>query len=356
MPDNGFAIFDVAVVVENIHDKSYLQHIPNNVTFLFRRNETNIQCTLEYATHLYKKTAIQRVAGHFTRLLSHWLSDLDLNISALEMLREEEKNRLLDEFNDTAAEFPRDKTITALFEEQVEKTPENIALIAPHDETAAPRRTMTYSQLNRASNQLARVLQKAGVNPQSESVVGIMMERSLDMVTGLMGTLKAGGAYLPIQPGLPEDRVRYMLEDSGVKTLLTTTTAAKGVPFTALRNFEANSAVEIVVTPPRGHIKTFDRFSRPDRSLLALGNYKDKIGMASVSNAITLQTTRGCPYECLYCHKIWSKKHVYRRAESIYDEIEYYYKKGVTNFAAIDDCFNLNKENSAELFRLIVKN
>ncbi|MCP4151675.1 MAG: AMP-binding protein, partial [bacterium] len=179
---------------------------------------------------------------------------------------------------------------------------------------------------------------------------------SLDMVTGLMGTLKAGGAYLPIQPGLPEDRVRYMLEDSGVKTLLTTTTAAKGVPFTALRNFEANSAVEIAVTPPRSHIKTFDRFSRPDRSLLALGNYKDKIGMASVSNAISLQTTRGCPYECLYCHKIWSKKHVYRSAESIYDEIEYYYKKGVTNFAAIDDCFNLNKENSAELFRLIVKN
>ncbi|MCP4155739.1 MAG: AMP-binding protein, partial [bacterium] len=215
---------------------------------------------------------------------------------------------------------------------------------------------LTYRELNNKANRLARILRNAGVNPENESVVGLMIERSVDMIIALLAILKAGGAYLPIDPQLPEERVRYMLDDSGTGILLTTSQDSAKIPFSSMSNFEKTKGREIEKTGPREHIKTFDKFPMPDRSLLDLRNYKNKIGMASVTNAISLQTTRGCPYECLFCHKIWSKKHVFRSAESIYEEIEHHYKNGVRNFACIDDCFNLKKENSARLFRMIIEN
>ncbi|MCP4148133.1 MAG: radical SAM protein, partial [bacterium] len=85
-------------------------------------------------------------------------------------------------------------------------------------------------------------------------------------------------------------------------------------------------------------------------------NYKNKIGMASVTNSISLQATRGCPYKCIYCHKVWSKFHVYRSAENIFEEVKHFYKKGVRNFSFIDDCFNLNMANSTAFFREVLKN
>jgi amino acid adenylation domain-containing protein len=183
-----------------------------------------------------------------------------------------------------------------------------------------------------------------------------MMEPTPGMIISLLAILKAGGAYLPIDPALPEERIRFMLEDAGAPVLLTHSQVIKDLSFSALQNFEENHHLPLTVTPPRSHIKDFDALPMPDRSLINLENYKNKIGMASVTDGISLQTTRGCPFECLYCHKIWSKKHVFRSAENIYNEIEYYYKRGVTNFACIDDCFNLDEFNSSRLFQLVIRN
>jgi amino acid adenylation domain-containing protein len=147
-----------------------------------------------------------------------------------------------------------------------------------------------------------------------------------------------------------------MLEDSGAKTLLTHSRFLEPISFTALRNFEPQNNPGIAAAGPRRHIKEFGRLPVPDRSLIDLSLYKGKIGMASVTDCTSLQATRGCPYECVFCHKVWSKKHVYRSAENIFSEILYYYKRGVGNFAIIDDCFNLNRKNSTSFYQLLVKN
>jgi len=353
--ETGTALFDIAVLLENIHDKTYLRHSAHNMTVCFHRDDTTLQGTLEYSRSVYRRETAERIAGHLKQVLAAVLHRIDTAVADVDILSDGERKQLLSDFNDTRADYPREKTIHRLFEEQVEKTPDNIALTGPPPEgDTGPGSRMTYTQLNRESNRLAAVLKRRGVT--AGSVVGVLMTRSPETVAALMAVLKAGGAYLPIKPELPGERILYMLADSGAGFLLTHTAVLEKIPFTALRNFEKNRDIPVKITAPRGHIKGVDRLPMPDRSLINLKNYKNKIGMASVTDSITLQTTRGCPYECLYCHKIWSKKHVFRSAENIYNEIEYYNRKGVVNFAVIDDCFNLHRENSSRLFQLIIKN
>ena len=117
---------------------------------------------------------------------------------------------MLFEFNDTKADYPKDKTIHELFEEQVEKTPDHIAVIYEDQQ-------LTYRELNTKANQLALSLRKSGVKP--DSIVVVMLERSLEMAVSLFAILKAGGAYLPISPDYPEDRIKYMIEDSQANIL-----------------------------------------------------------------------------------------------------------------------------------------
>ncbi|WP_143318654.1 AMP-binding protein, partial [Clostridium sp. HBUAS56017] len=124
----------------------------------------------------------------------------------------EEKQKLLYEFNDTYTEYPRNKTICELFEEQVEKTPDQVAVVFENKE-------LTYRELNERSNHLGRILREKGVKP--DTMVGIMVDKSFEMMIGILGILKAGGAYLPIDIEYPEDRIKYMLEDSNANILLT---------------------------------------------------------------------------------------------------------------------------------------
>ncbi|MCP4148279.1 MAG: radical SAM protein, partial [bacterium] len=109
-------------------------------------------------------------------------------------------------------------------------------------------------------------------------------------------------------------------------------------------------------TVPRLQIKELDTIQYPDRSLVDHEKLAGYIGQAMVKSSISIQATRGCPYNCAYCHKIWPKTHVYRSAENIFEEISVYYKMGVRRFAFIDDIFNLNIENSSRFFKLIIQN
>ncbi|WP_155252306.1 AMP-binding protein, partial [Paenibacillus polymyxa] len=119
---------------------------------------------------------------------------------------------ILKKFNGTAAPYPREKTIHQLFEEQVERTPEHPAALYKD-------RQLTYRELNAQANRVAHVLRKKGIGP--DQMVGIAVHRSLEMIVGLLGILKAGGAYLPLHPEDPEERLGFMLEDSGASILLT---------------------------------------------------------------------------------------------------------------------------------------
>ena len=143
------------------------------------------------------------MAGHFQTLLEAIVADPDQSIATLPILTEAERHQILVEWNDTAADYPKDKCIHQLFEEQVERTPDAIAL-------EFEDKQITYRELNRKANQLAHHLISLGIGP--EKLVGICVERSIEMVVGLLRILKAGGAYVPLDPTYPKERRKVHVE------------------------------------------------------------------------------------------------------------------------------------------------
>ncbi len=170
-----------------------------------------ISCKIEYRTSLFKKESIERLAEHFIQIADEVVSNPEMQLAEVETITEDEKQRLLDQFNQTTREYPF-KTVQQLFEEQVKRTPDEIALILEKDK-------MTYQELNRKANELAYRLREKGVKPNQ--VIGMMVHRSFEMLIGIIGILKAGGAYLPIDPTYPEERIGYMMDECGVGLLLT---------------------------------------------------------------------------------------------------------------------------------------
>ncbi|MFP3636687.1 amino acid adenylation domain-containing protein [Bacillus sp. SIMBA_033] len=165
-----------------------------------------------YDENVYSETIIENLGIHLTRLMEQAAEDEHKKIGDLQLLSNEEKDRILSEFNQTETDYPKDKTIQQLFMEQADRTPEQTAVVCGHE-------TLTYRELNERSNQIARLLLQKGVQP--ETIVGIMADRSPEMIAGIIGILKSGAAYLPIDPEYPERRIKYLLEDSKTNLILT---------------------------------------------------------------------------------------------------------------------------------------
>lgn len=166
----------------------------------------------DYDSSLFSEDSIKIIAGQYLTLIESVTHNPEAAIIDLNTLGESDHQKLLIDFNNTKIEFPQDKCIHQLFAEQVERTPKNIAIEFNNEH-------LTYAQLNAKSNQLAHQLQKLGVKP--EVLVGICVERSLDMLIGILGILKAGGAYIPFDPTYPQERLGFMLEDAQIPILLT---------------------------------------------------------------------------------------------------------------------------------------
>jgi len=175
----------------------------------------------QYNTDLFDAATVSRMAGHFQTLLEAIVANPEQRVAQLPLLTEAERNQLLVEWNNTRTEYPQDKCIHQLFEEQVERTPDHVAVVFEDQK-------LTYRELNAKANQLAHYLQKLGVGP--EVLVGICVERSLLMLIGLLGILKAGGAYVPLDPKYPKERIAFMLEDAQVSVLLTQQTLFETLP------------------------------------------------------------------------------------------------------------------------------
>jgi amino acid adenylation domain-containing protein len=175
---------------------------------------------VEYNVELFDRATMQRMTDHFIRLLESIVANPQARIYELEMLQDAERQQLLIDWNATGAEYPRDQTVHGLFEEQVEKTPQAIAVICGD-------RRLSYAQLNDRANQLARVLSKSGV--RTGGLVGLCVERGVEMLVGMLGILKSGGAYAPLDPSYPAERVQYMLEDMAPAAVLTQSHLAKGL-------------------------------------------------------------------------------------------------------------------------------
>ncbi|MGD2093028.1 MAG: amino acid adenylation domain-containing protein, partial [Candidatus Aminicenantes bacterium] len=194
-----------------------------DLTFYCEERVDSLVFTVEYSTKLFRQDTIKRFTRYFNKIVSGILNNPEIKIGEIEFISGSEKRQLLVEFNDTRAEYPKDKVIHGLFEEQVEKTPASIAVAAPGwDLGPGPGQDilqLSYEKLNRQSDKLARVLRSKGV--YSDEIVGIMVERSIEMMVGIMSILKSGGAYLPLDPQKPASRSRFILQNSNAKLLLT---------------------------------------------------------------------------------------------------------------------------------------
>lgn len=171
-----------------------------------------ITLDFEYNTDLFNEERIARLSKHYSNIVRAAVGDLDQSLTQLQMLGEEERNVLLQDFNNTEVSYDHNLTLQQLFEAQALETPEAVALIAGEQ-------SLTYAELNYKANQLAFTLREKGVGPDSK--VGLLVDRKAELLISIWAVLKAGGAYLPIDPGYPAARIAYMLEDSGSQWLLT---------------------------------------------------------------------------------------------------------------------------------------
>ncbi|MDN9009954.1 non-ribosomal peptide synthetase [Brevibacillus laterosporus] len=204
-------ICPTVVRLDSIQEKDYTKLVATGLQFHFLRQPDQITLELEYQVECYSLLLIKQIAGHLEIMISKMLSQPDDKLSEFSLLTQAEENTLL--HRDTKCDFPRDKTIHQLFENQVTLHPERIAVWHQG-------KSISYKELNQKANQLARRLQHIGIAPEDR--VALLLDRSPLMVIAILAVLKAGGAYVPIDPHYPESRISYMVADSGATLLLTT--------------------------------------------------------------------------------------------------------------------------------------
>ena len=178
-------------------------------------SEKGLYLGYEYATDLFAEKDIERLHDYYIRFIETTLANPSIPISEIPILRQEEQTQLA-RWNDTNHEYPKDKCVHELFEEVVKRDKDRIAVVYED-------RQLTYEILNKKANQLGHYLRSEKNRVVPETLVGISVPRGLELIIGLLGILKSGGAYVPLDPEYPKDRLKYMLEDAGIKILLTTT-------------------------------------------------------------------------------------------------------------------------------------
>jgi len=212
-------LFDVVVAIKEIH--SDVPAIKNDLTMIFGGAPDKLGGVIEYNPTVLSREDIARFRAHFLIVLEQALAETNTLLRDFDMLTERERHQLLAEWSEIRSAFQGRGCIHWMFERQVEKTPEAMALTYEGE-------NLTYSELNARANQLAHYLRAYGVGP--DVLVGICAERSVDMVVGLLGVLKAGGAYVPLDPSHPKELLAYMIEDAQVSVILTQRQVATEFP------------------------------------------------------------------------------------------------------------------------------
>jgi amino acid adenylation domain-containing protein len=199
--DSGTAHFDLALLMEE--------------------TEEGLEGVCEYSTDLFDEVTILRLVGHFDTLLEGAVDNPDQHLARLPLLSQGERRQLLDEWHTPAEQFRSDLCVQELFAQQVERTPGDLAVLFEEIK-------LDYRELNERANKLAHRLRTLGVGP--EQVVGVMLERSIEMIVGVVAILKAGGAYMPLDPEYPQERLAFMLEDAGARVVLTQQSLVQRLP------------------------------------------------------------------------------------------------------------------------------
>jgi amino acid adenylation domain-containing protein len=195
-----------------------------DLSLLLTETPTTLLGTIEYQTDLFREETIVRLSRHWQHLLAEMVAQPDQHIADLSLLSEEERQQVVVDWNATQTAYPRQACVHELFEAWAASTPDAIALTFEGQQ-------LTYEEVNRRANQVAHALRRLGVGP--EVAVGLCLERSLDLVIALLGILKAGGVYVPLDPAYPPDRLAFMLADAQIAVLLTQTSLRAQLPPTS---------------------------------------------------------------------------------------------------------------------------
>ena len=243
--------------------ESPLQTAKFDLSMLVVRKGEVFKCVIDYRTEVFEEETIERLLTHYTTLLESIVANPDQRIAALRLTTKAERDEMIAVGRGETSAFPNEQTIHQLFEQQVERTPEQVAIISRDQR-------MSYRELNARANQVANYLHDRGVRPEVR--VAVRMERSPELITCLLGVLKAGGAYVPIDPGYPDERASFILEDSGAKLLLTLKEfiEARGSAANPLNEGGAQNAAHVIYTSgstgkPKGvisaHRASLNRFA-----------------------------------------------------------------------------------------------
>ena len=214
--------FRVALALEGYNTE--MPAAGQDIALNFNARPERLGAEVVYNPDVYARETAERFARQFVTLFGEALASVETPVGELQMLTEAERRQVLVEWNRTAAEFPRGRCVHQLFEEQARRTPDAVAVSFGDEQ-------LSYAGLNRRADRLARRLRGLGVGP--EILVGVVSEHSVEAVVALLGVLKAGGAYLPLDPGYPPDRIAFMLEDSGAKLVVAGRGQASAVPASA---------------------------------------------------------------------------------------------------------------------------
>ncbi|HWO43936.1 MAG TPA: condensation domain-containing protein, partial [Candidatus Eisenbacteria bacterium] len=235
-----------------------------DLTLFTIEDRVGLKMIMEYNRDLFDADTIERMLEHFETLLRDIARDPEQRLSRLNLLTEREKRELAAERNATRTDHPAERCVHELFEAQARREPGRVAVSFGEEEAS-------YGELEGRSNQVARYLRKVGVGPGV--LVGVFMERSVEMVVGLLGILKAGGAYVPLDPSYPKDRLRFMIEDAGVGVLLTQERLVESLPARAARVVRVDAE--------------WERIGRESRELEAVGVSADQLAYVIYTSGST---------------------------------------------------------------------
>ncbi|MGF9966587.1 amino acid adenylation domain-containing protein [Bacillus rhizoplanae] len=210
-PNADSPLTDILLVLEGLHDTVNLQELRNEVIIQVSEENGQLCLNIAYLSKRYRASQLLHFCEHLSNGIWNALAQMELKVCDMSFIGEAEMRKLMHDFNNTDTPYTGPMTIHSCFELMAEKTPDQIALVFED-------RKLTYQELNEKSNNLAWILKGKGVGPNT--IVGLMVDRSVEMIVGLLAVLKAGGSYLPIDPDYPSDRVQYMLEHSKTKLLL----------------------------------------------------------------------------------------------------------------------------------------
>ncbi|MEH1940529.1 MAG: amino acid adenylation domain-containing protein [Nostoc sp.] len=308
---NRCPIFDIVILLKNIHRFQNIASLKNDLTFAFEIQGNSIKGQLHYNNDLFTEDNVRKIINYLTNIIENIAKNLYIRVSEIAFLNEGDKEQLLEEFNDNTKNYPVNQTIHSLFEKQVEQTPDNIAVVFKQTH-------LTYRQLNEKANQIARFLRTLGV--KKGEFIGILKDRDINFLIGILAIYKSGGAYVPIDSTYPLNRIEYMVANSEVRVILTDSSC-----FTSLGGLIENcphleSLICLDINPQHQELLKQVRFNIFDRHDFD-GLLKDNLGDSNVATdpAYMLYTSgsTGFPKGAIVRHD-GAINHIYAQ----FDELE----------------------------------